>query len=522
MCASRQRPRGVMLPGRTAGRARALRGDASGDVTRTPSGALVVEPDGLAGAGAAGIARALRDLPGLVVLESARPGHRSRWSYVTADPVAVVEAVGPRGRTFDPAREALARMGGMAGGSGTGRSAERAARRRGRRRDPRPGAGDAPVRGRARRLALVRPRGGGSATPGGRDRRPGRRLRRARPAPGWSRSSPDGPGGLAGRAVDGDETGSRGSTRSAVGSRGRRTTGTVTRRPARARPGTRHSRSGPASTAPPTSAACSLSRTPSPLAIYQATSRAGSRRRSRVIRGRSSSASCSVPGCTLRRFRSPRTLTFLDPPGRAIRWPRRAVPRRRCGGAGHRPDQGHAAARPDPADDARLRAELLASAKDRAENVMIVDVLRNDLGRVCGPAPCTCRRCARSRPSRSCITWCPPSPAPWRRDATRSTCSTRFPGGSITGAPKIRAMELIDRLEPVRRGPYTRHARAGSGRTGRWDRASSSGRSSPTAAGCTLHVGGGITRAQRPRGRVGGDAGEGPRPQLGAIGGVEA
>ena len=57
-----------------------------------------------------------------------------------------------------------------------------------------------------------------------------------------------------------------------------------------------------------------------------------------------------------------------------------------------------------------------------------------------------------------------------------------FPGGSITGAPKIRAMELIERLEPVRRGPYC-GAIAWLGPDGGWARRSSSGRSSPTASG---------------------------------------
>ena len=92
---------------------------------------------------------------------------------------------------------------------------------------------------------------------------------------------------------------------------------------------------------------------------------------------------------------------------------------------------------------------------------MIVDVLRNDLGRVCVPghgpraAPLPPRadgrrpapRLDRHRPAGA-------------RAATRSTCSRpSFPGGSITGAPKIRAMEILETLEPVRRGPYTGRAR---------------------------------------------------------------
>ena len=108
------------------------------------------------------------------------------------------------------------------------------------------------------------------------------------------------------------------------------------------------------------------------------------------------------------------------------------------------------------AQDRALACELLASEKDRAENVMIVDVLRNDLGRVCTPGSVRVPRLCRLE----------------RTDAVQHLVSTvvgrlepaldafdllagAFPGGSITGAPKIRAMELLDALEPVERGPYT-------------------------------------------------------------------
>ena len=60
--------------------------------------------------------------------------------------------------------------------------------------------------------------------------------------------------------------------------------------------------------------------------------------------------------------------------------------------------------RPIKGTRARRGAALRASAKDRAENVMIVDLARNDLGRVCEPGTIPCRRCARSRPTRACIT----------------------------------------------------------------------------------------------------------------------
>ena len=110
----------------------------------------------------------------------------------------------------------------------------------------------------------------------------------------------------------------------------------------------------------------------------------------------------------------------------------------------------------DPADDARLAAELVASPKDRAELTMIVDLERNDLGRVCQYGSVVVRDPlsvesfaqvhhlvatveGRLRPEVGPV------------DVIRAV----FPGGSITGAPKIRAMEIIDELEPSRRSLYT-------------------------------------------------------------------
>jgi para-aminobenzoate synthetase component 1 len=106
------------------------------------------------------------------------------------------------------------------------------------------------------------------------------------------------------------------------------------------------------------------------------------------------------------------------------------------------------------ADQAR-RAELLASAKDRAENVMIVDLMRNDLGRVCRygsvrvPALC---RLESYRHVHHLV-----SEVRGRlRDGLGPVDLLRaaFPGGSVTGAPKVRAMEIIAELEPTARGPY--------------------------------------------------------------------
>jgi len=109
-----------------------------------------------------------------------------------------------------------------------------------------------------------------------------------------------------------------------------------------------------------------------------------------------------------------------------------------------------------PEEDEALANELLSSSKDRAENMMIVDLERNDLGRVCRFGTVKVTELAilevfptvfhltstvvgRLREGKNCI------------DLLKAT----FPGGSITGAPKVRAMEIIDELEPTKRSVYT-------------------------------------------------------------------
>jgi para-aminobenzoate synthetase component 1 len=110
----------------------------------------------------------------------------------------------------------------------------------------------------------------------------------------------------------------------------------------------------------------------------------------------------------------------------------------------------------DPAGDARMREELAESAKDRAENVMIVDVLRNDLGRVCATgtveAPDLCRVESFAQVHHLVSTVTGRLRAGLDAFDLLHAC---FPGGSITGAPKIRAMEILEALEPVRRHVYT-------------------------------------------------------------------
>jgi para-aminobenzoate synthetase component 1 len=120
-----------------------------------------------------------------------------------------------------------------------------------------------------------------------------------------------------------------------------------------------------------------------------------------------------------------------------------------------RPIKGTRPRFPTPEADMLSGLELLASAKDRSENVMIVDLLRNDLGRVCefgsvrvaDPLRLESFEFVHHLVSEV-------------RGRLRSECGpidllrAAFPGGSVTGAPKIRAMEIIAELEPTARGPY--------------------------------------------------------------------
>ncbi|HWG52740.1 MAG TPA: aminodeoxychorismate synthase component I [Gemmatimonadaceae bacterium] len=108
-----------------------------------------------------------------------------------------------------------------------------------------------------------------------------------------------------------------------------------------------------------------------------------------------------------------------------------------------------------PAHDAALGRALAESAKDRAENLMIVDLLRNDLSRVCAPGTVRVTELFAIEHYSSVhhlVSTITGHLEP-ERDAFDLLCAT-FPGGSITGAPKVRAMEIIAELEPSRRGVY--------------------------------------------------------------------
>jgi para-aminobenzoate synthetase component 1 len=109
----------------------------------------------------------------------------------------------------------------------------------------------------------------------------------------------------------------------------------------------------------------------------------------------------------------------------------------------------------DSGVDAILKADLLASRKDRAENIMIVDLLRNDLSRVCEPGSvevpvlCGLESYASVHHLVSVVT----GVLSRDRELTELVAAC-FPGGSITGAPKIRAMEIIAELEQHPRDVY--------------------------------------------------------------------
>ena len=418
------------------------------------------------------VAERFRDLRGLVLLESARPGRNARWTYLTADPVAVIETPSAGPDIFATARRLLGRLtadpidaaaappftGGLAGflGYDLGRELERL-----------PSIARADQELPVLRLAL-------HDWVVAWDRREGR---------AW----------LAGRAVD-----------ELVGRLDRRLEEVRYRldRP-------------PLGSEPPASApvemqsglaraeyeagVTSIRQSIAEGEIYQANL---TRRLEASFRG--------DPWPLYRRLRTGDPALFaayvdLGPSPftgapRAIlsASPEPFLSVRRDGIVETNPIKGTRPRGRDRESDRALACELLASGKDRAENVMIVDVLRNDLGRVCRPGsvrvPRLCRleRTAAVQHLVSTVT----GQLEDGRDAF-DLLAASFPGGSITGAPKIRAMQLLETLEPVRRGPYTGIA-GWLGPDGAM--ATSILIRSFVADGerLTLHVGGGITWRSDP------------------------
>jgi len=109
-----------------------------------------------------------------------------------------------------------------------------------------------------------------------------------------------------------------------------------------------------------------------------------------------------------------------------------------------------------PVEDELLAAELLSSEKDRAENIMIVDLERNDLGRVCEYGSVKVRELCTLEKYATVFQLTSTIEGKLREGRDRiDLLKAAFPGGSVTGAPKVRAMEIIDEFEPTRRGIYT-------------------------------------------------------------------
>jgi para-aminobenzoate synthetase/4-amino-4-deoxychorismate lyase len=133
---------------------------------------------------------------------------------------------------------------------------------------------------------------------------------------------------------------------------------------------------------------------------------------------------------------------------------------RRMAGAGgtvvSKPIKGTAPRSGNVAEAAAQRARLAASAKNRAENVMIVDLVRNDLARVCEPGSVAVPVLLGAEPHPG--VWHLVSTVEGKLAAGRSDgdlIRAAFPPGSVTGAPKVRALEIIDELEAAAREAYT-------------------------------------------------------------------
>jgi para-aminobenzoate synthetase component 1 len=407
--------------------------------TSRPGAALRLRrlPDRIAAARAIDAAEAFRDLPGLALLESARPGRNARWTYLTADPVAVLESPAAGPDPFAVARRLVARLD----------------------RTPVVPAGAPPFLGGLvgflgydlgavfERLPAI--------SPADQDLPP-LRLALHDWVIAWDRRS--GHAWLGGRALDGD---------------GRRLARRLDDVHARL-------------TLPPRRSS-DHERATDPGAGHTVTFRSGldrkafedgvTRIREHVARGdiyqanltrRLDAAFDGDPWPLYRRLRTGDPSLFsayLDlGPGQLTGRPRAILSASpepflsvdAMGSVSTDPIKGTRPRGRDRAEDRALACELLASTKDRAENVMIVDVLRNDLGRVCRPGsvrvPRLCRleRTAAVQHLVSTVTGVLTAD----RDAF-DLLAASFPGGSITGAPKIRAMEILENLEPVRRGPYT-------------------------------------------------------------------
>ncbi len=120
-----------------------------------------------------------------------------------------------------------------------------------------------------------------------------------------------------------------------------------------------------------------------------------------------------------------------------------------------RPIKGTRPRDKDPIKDSELAVELISSPKDRAENIMIVDLLRNDLGKVCRPNTINVNQLValESYPKVHHLTSVITGQLQTNKNWV-DLLEASWPGGSISGAPKLRACQRLSELEPIARGPY--------------------------------------------------------------------
>jgi para-aminobenzoate synthetase component 1 len=448
------------------------------------------------------MAEAFRDLPGLALLESARPGRNARWTYLTADPLAVLEAPAAGGDPFAVARRLVSRLdaarpdmpdappflGGLVGflGYDLGHALERL---------PSLAIDDQGL--------------------------PPMRLALHDWVVAWDRRT--GEAWLAGRAVDGD-----------AGRLARRLDDVHDRVTTPSIDGLRAPRHDPDD------------QDDGPLIFRSGLTRPAYEAGVEAVRQHIAAGDLYQANLT-RRLETP----FVGDPWSRYRRLRTGDPSLFSAflDIGPSPETGHPrallSASPEPflsldphgivatdpikgtrprgrdrQADRALACELLTSAKDRAENVMIVDVLRNDLGRVCVPGtvrvPRLCRL-ERTAAVQHLVSTVTGRLAP-DRDAF-DLLAASFPGGSITGAPKIRAMEILEGLEPVRRGPYT-GALGWIGPDGAMQTSILIRTFVADGRRLTLHVGGGITWGSEPAAEWEETVAKARGP-LGAIGGEE-
>ena len=439
-------------------------------------------------------AEAFRDQPGLALLESARPGRTGRWSFLTADPVAVIDAPAEGTDPFAEARALLARVdvgtaddpgappfaGGLVGYLGYDL---------GRRFEHMPSMARVDQHLPLMRLALHDW------------------------ALAWDRHT--GMAWLGVREVDGDTGRAARRVREVLRRLDALDRGELPSRDP-ATDGDALSRPAPAGPAPEESAPGSfMSQTPHAAwlegveAVRAAIGR-GEIYQANLTR-RLEAPFAGDPWPLFRRLRTGDPALFaayLDlGPSPATGAPRAllsASPEPFLsvdgeGGVSTDPIKGTRPRGRTRDEDRALARELLASRKDQAENVMIVDVLRNDLGRVCEPGSVRVPRMLRLERTAALqhlVTTVTGQLRP-DRDAF-DLLAASFPGGSITGAPKIRAMEIIEGLEPVRRGPYC-GAMAWLGPDGRLGSSILIRTFVADGERLTLHVGGGITWRSDPQ-----------------------